>query len=178
MTGVQETSDSFFKVRENMATSRLCNLAVTGHLMCRQKSLSLLTTAIRFSSSIDTNEYLPRAAYSVATKANGFIFISGQLGTHTDDLTKFVSDDIEGQTEQCLNKIKGIVETSGSSMNKIVKATVLLDDFKHYYVVNKIYSDFFNECGITNDKLPTRTCYECANLPMNAKIEIEAIALE
>ena len=54
--------------------------------------------------SIVSDTYKPRMAYSVATKANGFIFVSGQLGTHTDKLDTFVSDTIEGQTEQVLNK--------------------------------------------------------------------------
>lgn len=119
---------------------------------------------------------MPRAAYSVATKANGFIFISGQLGTHTDNLEKFVSNDVEGQTEQVLNKIKGIVEQSGSSMNKITKVTVLLSDINDFGAVNKIYADFFDKCGV-ND-LPARAAYAVANLPMGAKVEIEAIAIE
>merc|ERR1712154_195175 len=108
-------------------------------------------------------------------KANGFIFVSGQIGI--DPSTKqFKSDDIEGQTQQVLMNIKGILEDGGSNLQKVCKTTVLLKDINDFATVNTIYANFFKEANVT--ELPARAAYAVASLPLNAKVEIEAIALE
>eukprot|EP00483_Globobulimina_turgida_P007855 UN07870 len=160
--------------------SRLC--CNTFLLKCNRSfvvrnSMRLFSTSNK-KECIVSNKYMPRAAYSVATKANGFIFVSGQLGTHTDQMEKFVSNQVEQQTEQVLNKIKGILQQSGSSMNNITKITILLSDINDFAAVNKVYADFFNKCGVDSNQLPARAAYAVAALPMGAKVEIEAIAIE
>ena len=117
----------------------------------------------------------PAAAYSAAVKANGMLFISGQLGI--DPATKqFVSDDVQAQALQALKNIEGICNDAGSELNKVCKTTVLLSDIKDFGAVNTVYADFFKDANIT--QLPARAAYAVSNLPLNAKVEIEAIAVE
>merc|ERR1712228_205828 len=117
----------------------------------------------------------PLAPYSTAVKANGFIFVSGQLGVDSST-GKFVSSEVEGQTEQTLNNLKGIIDGMGSELNKVCKTTVLFSDINDFAKVNVIYSKFFKDANVT--ELPARAAYAVANLPLNAKIEIEAIVME
>eukprot|EP01083_Nonionella_stella_P014701 41246_1 len=142
---------------------------------------SLFRDAIRLSTTQRSKEIIvsdfckPVGAYSAAVKANGFIFVSGQIGL--DPATKqFKSDDVEGQTEQVLTNIKGILNDAGSSVDKICKVTVLLSDINDFSKVNSIYANFFTESNVNEP--PARAAYAVANLPLNAKVEIEAIATE
>mmetsp|Transcript_43684 Transcript_43684/g.70031 ORF Transcript_43684/g.70031 Transcript_43684/m.70031 type:complete len:165 (+) Transcript_43684:20-514(+) len=117
----------------------------------------------------------PAAAYSAAVKGNGIIFVSGQLGI--DPSTKaFVSDTAPEQAQQALRNLQGILSDAGSDLNKVCKATVLLSDINDFAAVNSVYADFFKQANVT--ELPARAAYAVANLPLNAKVEIEAFALE
>ncbi|MFH0818252.1 MAG: RidA family protein [Candidatus Micrarchaeota archaeon] len=113
---------------------------------------------------------LPGAPYSQAIKADGLVFCSGQLPI--DPKTgKFASEGIEGQTKQVLTNLQAVLEASGSSLQKVVKTTVLLSDLGDFGAMNSIYSEFFKKDP------PARTTFQAGKLPMNAKIEIDAIAL-
>ena len=115
------------------------------------------------------------ASYSPGIKANGNIFISGQIGI--DKNGKLVSDDITEQTIQALTNLQSIINESGSTMNKIVKTTILLSDINDYRKVDQVYKQFFSkEKGVTN--FPARAAFAVAALPLGAKVEIEAIAIQ
>ena len=121
--------------------------------------------------NIINTKYAPLAIgpYSQATEINGFIFVSGQLPI--DPSTgKLVEGDIKAMTRQSMNNIKAILESFGSSMDKILKTTVLVKDLSTFADINEAYGEFFN-----NNK-PARSCFEVSNLPKGAMIEIEAIA--
>ena len=107
--------------------------------------------------------------YSQAIEVNGTLYISGQvpLDPDTGELT---GDTITEQTEQVLKNIRFIVNAAGYSMKEIVKTTCMLQDMNDFAEMNNVYAKFFN------DDPPARAAYEVARLPLNVKIEIEAIA--
>ena len=99
------------------------------------------------------------------------LFISGQISINPET-NKFIDGDIETQTEQVLKNIKAILEAGGSSLGDAVKVTIYLEDMADFALVNKIYSKYFK------NSLPARACIEVSNLPRNAKLEIDAIAIK
>ena len=108
--------------------------------------------------------------YSQAIKANGFLFLSGQipLDPRTQQL---VEGDIARQTERLLENLKGIVEAAGSSLDRAVKTTVFLADLKDFAAMNEVYGRYFPS------NPPARSTFEVARLPRDARVEIELIAL-
>jgi len=111
------------------------------------------------------------AAYSQAIKANGFIFVSGQLGL--DPATgKLGGGNAAEQAMSALRNLSAILDAAGSGMDKVVKCTVLLDSIADYPDVNAVYSHFFPRDP------PARAAYAVGKLPLGALVEIEAIALE
>jgi len=122
--------------------------------------------------SVIETEYAPKAIgpYSQGIKANGFLFVSGQLGL--DPKTgEFASQNVEGQAQKCLENLGSILTAGGSSFENVVKTTVLLKDIGDFAKVNAIYAQFFP------NKPPARAAYAVATLPKNALVEIEAIAI-
>lgn len=108
--------------------------------------------------------------YSQAVKAGGFIFVSGQVPV--DPATgELVGETVEEQTSQSLENIKAILTAVGVSLDKVVKASVFIKNMDDFEAVNKIYSQYFAE------HFPARVCVQVAKLPLDAKLEIEAIAL-
>ncbi len=108
--------------------------------------------------------------YSQAVKANGFVFLSGQIAL--DPRTQqLVEGDISAQTERVLENLKGIVEASGSSLQRVVKTTVFLTDMREFAAMNEVYSRFF----VTHP--PARSTVEVARLPRDVRVEIDLIAL-
>ena len=107
--------------------------------------------------------------YSQGTEFGELIFVSGQLPI--DPATgRLVEGDIKDMTRQSMNNIKAILEAAGSSMDKVLKTTVLVKDLSTFGDVNAAYGEFFGETA------PARACFEVAALPKGALIEIEAIA--
>ncbi|MBI3752726.1 MAG: RidA family protein [Deltaproteobacteria bacterium] len=108
--------------------------------------------------------------YSQAIKANGFIFVSGQIpiDPDTNDLVK---GDIAEQTSRVLKNIKNILEAAGSSLESVIKTTVYLKDLQKFGDMNQVYSEFFTA------SFPARATVEVSNLPKGADIEIDAIAV-
>ncbi|MGI6751766.1 MAG: RidA family protein [Anaerovoracaceae bacterium] len=110
-------------------------------------------------------------AYSQGVMANGILFISGQVPLDPDT-GKMVEGSIGDKTRRAMDNIGGILEAGGMSWDNLVKVTILLKDIKDFAEVNKVYQNYF-----TKD-FPARACYQAGNLPVNASIEIEAIAMK
>jgi len=108
--------------------------------------------------------------YSQAVKANGFIFISGQipLDPRTQEL---VEGNVARQTERVMENLKGIVEAAGSSLDRVVKTTVFLKDLADFPAMNEVYSRYFPA------NPPARATVQVARLPRDVRVEIELIAL-
>ncbi len=110
------------------------------------------------------------APYSQAIKANGFVFVSGQLGL-TPGHTELVGSTIEEQTRQVLDNMEAILVEAGSSLERVVKTTVFLASLDDFQGMNSVYAER------VGDVPPARSTIEVAGLPSGALVEIEAVAL-
>ena len=108
--------------------------------------------------------------YSQAMKAQGLIFVSGQIPT--DPVSgAVVEGGIEAQTERALANIQAILEAAGAKLGDVVKTTVYLTDLGNFAAMNQVYGRFF-----TTDP-PARATVQVARLPKEVLIEIDAVAL-
>lgn len=113
---------------------------------------------------------LPIGPYSQAIRANGLLFLAGQLAL--DPATgQFLPGDIKAQTKRVLQNLAAVLEAAGSSMDRVVKTTIFLKDMNDFGAMNEEYASFFRELP------PARTTVQAARLPRDALIEIECIAL-
>lgn len=121
---------------------------------------------------IISSDKAPKAVgpYSQAVEAAGTLYISGQLPI--DPATGVMPKTIEEQTTQSLENIKAILKQAGYTMRDVVKSTVLLDSMDDFAAMNAVYAKYYNV------DMPARVCYEVSRLPMNAKVEIETIAVK
>jgi len=119
-----------------------------------------------------TTDRGPRAIgpYSQAIRANGFVFVSGQVALDPQT-QQFLESDVATQTRRVLENLKGIVEAAGSSMDRVVKTTVYLKEMSDFTAMNEEYARFFG------GQPPARATVAVASLPKGAKVEIELIAL-
>jgi 2-iminobutanoate/2-iminopropanoate deaminase len=109
------------------------------------------------------------APYSQAIKANGLVFVSGQLSLRPGD-KELSAGDIGSQTEQVFANLRAILEEAGTSLDNLVKTTVFLQSLDDFAGMNEVYS---KHVGSTP---PARSTVEVAKLPSGALVEIEAIA--
>jgi 2-iminobutanoate/2-iminopropanoate deaminase len=108
--------------------------------------------------------------YSQAIKANGFVFLSGQVAF--DPATgNIISGGIDQQTEQVLKNLTAVLTAAGSSWEKVVKTTVYLKNMTEFAQMNEIYAKFCKGAP------PARSTVEVARLPKDVSIEIDVIAL-
>ena len=110
------------------------------------------------------------APYSQAIRAEGLVFVSGQLALRPDH-AEIVGDSIEEQTEQVFANLRAILEEAGSGLDRLVKTTVYLADLGDFAGMNEVYARHVGE------RPPARATVEVSGLPSGAKLEIEAIAL-
>ena len=108
--------------------------------------------------------------YSQAIKANGFIHTAGQIPF--DPATgQLVEGDIAQQTARVMENLKAIVEASGSSLDKAVKATVYLNDMNDFAAMNEVYGRYFSNSP------PARSTVEVSRLPRDVRVEIDLVVL-
>jgi 2-iminobutanoate/2-iminopropanoate deaminase len=110
------------------------------------------------------------APYSQAIRANGFVFVSGQLALEPEH-AEIVGDSIEEQTEKIFDNLQAILEEAGSGLERIVKTTVFLADLSDFAGMNEVYARRVGQPP------PARATVEISKLPSGAKVEIEAVAL-
>ncbi len=109
--------------------------------------------------------------YSQAVCVGNQLFVSGQIPINPAT-GAIEASDIQGQAKQVFANLKAIVEAAGFSMNDIVKTTVLLADMSLFGAMNEIYATQFNE------NFPARAAFAAKELPKQALIEVEAIAVK
>ena len=124
-----------------------------------------------FINKIESNN-APKAIgpYSPAVKLGDFVYLSGQLPI--DCSTGLMADDIQAQTHQSLTNVEAILSEMDLETRHITKTTVYMTDLSEFTKMNEIYATFFSE------PYPARSCVQVAALPMGAKIEIEALAID
>jgi len=110
------------------------------------------------------------APYSQAIRAEGLVFVSGQLSLRPDH-GEIVGETIGEQTEQVFENLRAILEEAGSGLDRLVKTTVYLTDLGDFAGMNEVYARH------VGDRPPARATIEVSALPSGAKVEIEAIAL-
>jgi 2-iminobutanoate/2-iminopropanoate deaminase len=106
--------------------------------------------------------------YSQAIKHNGLVFLSGQIPL--DPAGNLIDGGIVEQTRQVLNNIQNVLDASGSSLTRVLKATVFLKSMDDFAEMNKVYSEFFSE------HKPARSTIQVAKLPRDVSVEIEVVA--
>ena len=110
------------------------------------------------------------APYSQAIRANGFVFVSGQLAVKPGG-KELVPGGVTEQTEQVLANLGAILAEAGSGFDRLVKTTVFLQNLDDFAAMNEVYARH------VGDAPPARSTVEVAKLPSGALVEIEAIAL-
>ncbi len=109
--------------------------------------------------------------YSQAIKANGFVFVSGQVPI--DPATQqIIAGDVTAQTDRILRNLTQILEAAGSSLAKVVRSGVFLKNMNDFAAMNEAYGKYFTTAP------PARTTVEVARLPKDVLVEIDVIALE
>lgn len=106
--------------------------------------------------------------YSQAIEANGFLFISGQLGVTAEG--KFAGEDVRAQAEQSMLNLKAILAQTGLGFENAVRTTIFLANIEDFTAVNEIYAKFFSE------PYPARSTIAVKTLPKGGLVEIELIA--
>ena len=117
------------------------------------------------------SERAPKAIgpYEQALKLDGWVFTSGQIPL--DPKTgAMVEGGIGAQTRQVLENLRGVLETAGTSMGRVVKATVYMTNLADFQKMNEMYAEYFPQ-----DK-PVRSTVGVASLPRGALVEIDVIA--
>jgi 2-iminobutanoate/2-iminopropanoate deaminase len=110
------------------------------------------------------------APFSPAVKVGNMLYLAGQLGT--DKSGKVVEGGIGPETKQALTNIRALLEANGSDMQHVVKCTVFLADMKEWPAMNDVYKTMF-----TAGKLPARSAFGTTGLALNARLEIECMAV-
>lgn len=108
--------------------------------------------------------------YSQAIKANGFLFLSGQIPL--DPTTQnLVTGDITAQAERVFHNIQAVLEAADTNLEKIVKLTIYLTDLNDFACINTVMAKWFNP------PYPARAVVQASGLPKGAKLEVDAIAV-
>jgi len=109
--------------------------------------------------------------YSQAVKANGFVFLSGQIAL--DPATQqLVLGGVTEQTERVLRNLEAVLSAAGSSLDKVVRCGVFLKSMNDFAAMNEVYGKFFRKSP------PARSTVEAARLPKDCLVEIDVIAME
>jgi 2-iminobutanoate/2-iminopropanoate deaminase len=113
----------------------------------------------------------PIGPFSQAIEINGTLFVSGQLPIDPI-IGKIIDGNVARQTKQVMENLGSVLKSAGFSFSDIVKTSCLLKDINDFSEMNNIYKEYFQSVP------PARVAYEVANLPLNALIEIDAIAIK
>ena len=110
--------------------------------------------------------------FSSAVRVGNLLFLSGQIGSEiVNGAPKLVAGGIESETRQALENIKTILAKAGSSLDKVVKCSVMIADMAEWPKMNEIYATYFP------GKKPARSAWGATGLALGARVEIECIAL-
>ncbi|WP_422860790.1 RidA family protein [Flagellimonas sp. S174] len=111
-----------------------------------------------------------KAPFSETVQAGNLFFLAGQIGMDRS-VGKLAEGGIQGETEQAIKNIEGVLKRHGLTLDNVVKCTVILSDIDDFRAFNEVYVKHFT-------RKPARTTYAAAGLAANAKIEIDVIAVK
>ena len=107
--------------------------------------------------------------YSQAVVVDGWVFTSGQIPIQPST-GELIKGDVSTQTNQVLSNLKAVLESAGSSLDKVVKTTVYLTDLDTFTEMNAVYAEYFG------NHRPARATVQVAGLPKDVDVEIDVIA--
>src|SRR5579862_3217145 len=105
----------------------------------------------------------PKSPFSEAVRAGDLLIVSGQLGVRPGEPATF-----EQEARRALDNVAAVLGRHGSSMNDVVKCTVLLTDMGKFAAFNEVYTSYFKP-----GRLPARTAMGVAALAAGANVEVE-----
>ncbi len=106
--------------------------------------------------------------FSEAVRFGNMLYLSGQLGT--DSSGQLVSGGIQAETRQALTNIAAVLQRQGSSLDQVVKCTVMLADVSEWAAMNEVYVTFFRS------NRPARSAFGTNGLALGARLELECMA--
>ncbi|MCR4336624.1 MAG: RidA family protein [Candidatus Omnitrophica bacterium] len=112
----------------------------------------------------------PIGPYNQAVQIGNLIYTSGQIPL--DAAGQISVTTVPEQTRLVITHLKNILEAAGSSLSKVVKATVFLKDMNDFAQMNQVYTEFFSP----TENAPARSTIQVARLPKDALVEIEVVA--
>jgi 2-iminobutanoate/2-iminopropanoate deaminase len=108
--------------------------------------------------------------YSQAIRANGFVFVSGQVAIDPSN-QQVIGDGIVAQTDRVLKNLSAILKAAGTDLKKVVRATVFLKNMSDFAAMNEVYAKYFPVVP------PARSTVEVSRLPKDVLVEIDVIAI-
>ena len=135
-------------------------------LFCLSLSNMVLADTEYLSSDDPSKAELP---FSEAVRVDNMLYLSGAIGTIPGSL-ELAPGGIEGQTRQTMENISTLLQKYGSSMDKIVKCLIMIDDMQEWPRMNAIYATYFD------GHKPARSAFGADGLALGAKLEIECMA--
>lgn len=109
------------------------------------------------------------APFSDAVRVDHTLYLTGQLGT--DGASGLVPGGIKAETKQAMENIRRVLERNGSSLDQVVKCTVMLVDINERATMSEVYVTYF-----AKDRLPARSAFGVSGLALGARVEIECLA--
>lgn len=113
----------------------------------------------------------PVRPFSPAVRVPGLLYLSGQIGT--DSSGRVVAGGVQAETRQAMDNIRAVLVRAGSSMDRVAKCTVFLADMREWGAMNEIYVTYFDAA-----RRPARSAMGTSGLALDARVEIECIAVE
>jgi 2-iminobutanoate/2-iminopropanoate deaminase len=108
--------------------------------------------------------------YSQAIRANGFVFVSGQVAIDPA-MQQVITGDVAAQTDRVLKNLSAILQAAGTGLEKVVRSTVFLKNMGDFAAMNEVYGRYFTSSP------PARSTVEVVRLPKDVLVEIDVIAL-
>ena len=108
--------------------------------------------------------------YSQAIKIENTLYTSGQIPVDPTN-GKIISTEITEQAQQVMKNLQAVLEEGGSNLNSVIKTTCFLTDMADFAAFNEVYGSYFD------DHKPARSCVAVKELPLNVRVEVEAIAV-
>ena len=129
--------------------------------------IAVSATAAEYLTSEQTRSLnLP---FSDAVRVGNMLYLSGQLG-NTPGTTQLVPGGIQGESRQAMENIKAILERNGSSLDQIVKCTVMIADIAEWPKFNEVYVTYFP------GHKPARSAFAAAGIAFDGRVEVECWA--
>ncbi|KST66129.1 RidA family protein [Mastigocoleus testarum] len=145
----------------------LLSVALTSTTIAKQENLNSANSVEYLTSDETTSLNLP---FSEAVRVGNILYLSGAIG-NIPGKKKLVSGGIKGETKQVMENISRILQRNGSSLDRVVKCTVMLADIKEWSAMNQVYVTYFPE-----KRLPARSALGTSGLALGARVEIGCIA--